>query len=1123
MAGRHFGGSSRAAVSGFRKPRTYLSGDFKRDMKELRILGRIRNPQKRTEVDVDETPQFVTYLTRALENLSNILGKGKDLSGLKTPAAVLNELADERKLFEVASFLWLHREENPGRDYKDYAEKTREIVLKLWGLRNMFVHSTSDHAAKVLVVEPKFYRFVEGELYSEAREHALGPGRRTEKIFKLKLFNPHNEAKSSYEFTRKGLIYLVCLALYRHDASEFIQQFPDMQLPPREWEMAKGYVERPDEKTLVSLRKKGGTVKAIIDSFTYFSMRSSRTDIDVENSDYLNFANILLYLNKVPMAAYDYLALEKEANRLAAAGAESTESEANRRFKYVLQERKRDRFMTLALAYIEDFKKLECIRFKRLDITPRPDRKRYMFGPIPAGTKNEFGEELSDANGMDRHYAIANGVAQFEFTPERHYGAVKIARLRGGIGEGELMRLLLVMFDNGIRRQNPNEVIKEYLTAYHRILERMLNATGEGELSLDDPQFRADFKLVSGKGEEAFDKSRFVKEMQPFFSPNITRFFTGEDQQTNGAQLQEMLRRHLEAMRDRANDFLLRMERLTDWRELDDEVRKTAGHPVCRIGELKYPPRSCKISDSQLVRWVFKYINLYLTKDNKYRQLPRGMRHRGVRDFEFQLLHTDIGKFGSNPIGLWKTLEKREDLNGENGPLVALKAREGELFRDEQRRCRGKLDRNGRPLRVGHTLAMLATAAAELYAAECENVIETWCGRLEGEDAELLPYIARFYGVRSGLPLHRDSLVKTILGIDLESWTHAFDYQAGKPYANRRLEDADDLIVSQVPVPNAMAIRCVAQPADGTPFKFNPAFRAFHPYENGKMSLRDYYDVTPLIESVRLHDRTAVKVASDEHARANAVVSPVAGVETRGGAEQAEGSYGKMPPETKCEFSRSEVNKAIQAIQLAERQDKVLLACAKAYWDRYMGVEVMSAAKDKIRNFRFAEAADIGAFFQTGMTDEVGGFKVKMMPNDFARPAYSVITTHIAELATRTKPLADGAYSFYDLWLTLRDLQRKESDVRLQFLPALLKFNVLVGEPPKFDCPKDEIPARLHEYCRKQFAFIKSGPLTREEFDVIMELDKRLRHPTMKGVGLLTIDLAFAEKTLRRLGCLTAK
>ena len=1122
MNEKHYEGSSCAAVAGFKKPRTYLSGDFRRDMKELRILGRIRNPQRRTEADVDETPQFVTYLTLALENLSNILGKGRDLSGLKTPDAVLKELADEKKLFEVASFLWLHRAEVPGRDYKDYAEKTREIVLKLWELRNMFAHSTADKAAKVLVVTPEFYRFVEGELYSEARGHALGPGRRTEKIFKLKLFNPHNEAKSSYEFTRKGLIYLICLALYRHDASEFVQQFPDLQLPPRTWEMAKGHVERPDEKALVNLRKKGGTVKAIIDSFTYFSMRSSRTDIDVENADYLNFANVLLYLNKVPMAAYDYLALEKEAERLAAAGAKSTESEENRRFKYVLQARKKDRFLTLALAYIEDFKKLECIRFKRLDITPRPDRKRYMFGPIPVGTRNEFGEELSDANGMDRHYAIANGVAQFEFVPEHHYGAVKIARLRGGIGEGELMRLLLVMFDKGIRRRDPNEVIKEYLTAYHRILERMLNATDEEELSLDDPQFRADFKLVSGKGDEAFDRSRFVEAMQPFFSPNVTRFFTGEDRQTNGAQLQEMLRRHLGAMRDRANDFLLRMDRLTDWRELDAEARETAGRPICRIGELKYPPRTCRINDSQLVRWVLKYINLYLTKDNKYRQLPRGMRHRGVRDFEFQLLHTDIGKFGINPIGLWKTLEKREDLNGEDGPLAALKAREGELFRDEQKRCRGKLDRNGRPLRVGHTLTMLATAAAELYAAECETVRETWCGHLEGEDAELLPYISRFYGVRSGLPLDRDSLVKTILGIDLESWTHAFDYTAGKPYENRRLETADDLIVSQVPVPNAMAIRCVAQPADGAPFKFNPAFRAFHPYENGKMSLRDYYDVTPLIESVRLHDRTAAKVPSDEHARANAVVSPLAGVETRGGAERVEGTYGKMPP-AKCEFSRSEINKAIQAIQLAERQDKVLLACAKAYWGRYMGAEVMSAAKDKIRNFRLAEVADIGAFFQTELTDEVGGFKVKMMPNDFARPAYSVITTHIAELAKLTKPLADGTYSFYDLWLTLRDLQRKEGSVRLRFLPAVVKFNALVGELPKFDCPKDEIPAKLHEFCRKQFSFIKSGPLTREEFDVIMELDKRLRHPTAKGVGLTSIDLDFAERTLRRLGCLTGK
>ena len=60
---------------------------------------------------------------------------------------------------------------------------------------------------------------------------------------------------------------------------------------------------------------------------------------------------------------------------------------------------------------------------------------------------------LSDANGMDRHYAIQNGSAQFEFVPEQHYGPIQIKRLRGAVSEGEIMRLLLVMFDNGIRRE----------------------------------------------------------------------------------------------------------------------------------------------------------------------------------------------------------------------------------------------------------------------------------------------------------------------------------------------------------------------------------------------------------------------------------------------------------------------------------------------------------------------------------------------------------------------------------------------------------------------------------------------------------------------------------------------
>lgn len=1126
----------RAGMQGtFRKPRTYLNGDFRRDMKELRIKGTIRNPQTRRDENRDETPQFIAYLTLALQNLSEVLGKDEpkyDLTGKRSAETVLKALDESGRIGEVASFLWLHRVDDPESDFgkkvtrdgverPEYEWRARDIVLKLWELRNMFVHPTHDRASKVLVVEPGFYRFIEGELYGEARTHALGAGRKSEKVFKLKLFTPNNDAKTKYEFTRKGLIYLVCLALYRHDASEFIQQFKDMQLPPRVWEVEQGYVEAKSEKELVELRKKGGSVKAIVDAFTYFSMRASRTDIDVENRHYLNFANILLYLNKVPGAAYNYLALEKESQDLVQAAADSKESEANRRFKYLLQERRKDRFLTLALAYIEDFGKLPCIKFKRLDITPRQDRKRYIFGPIPAGTKNEKDEELTDANGMDRHYALANGVAQFEYEPGRHYGDIKITSLRGGIGENEIMRLLFVMFNaNGMKRTEPGQAIERYLAAYHRILERMLNAPDPSALSLDDPLFRADFKTVSGKDDAALAKDRFVEEMKSFFSSSVTRFFTGETLVADRDEVRRRLYRRFTAMADHAGDFLVKMEKLTDWRELDEAAKEKLKPLRCRVGELKFPPRTCKINDAQLVRMVLRYININLSEKEKYRQLPRGMRHRGVRDFEFQLLHADIGRFGVDPLALWKTLEKREGLNGEDGPLEALKARERELFQMEQRRCRGKLDKNGRPLRVGHTLTMLATAAAELYRESCEDLRNYWCGdELPDEDAELLPYVAKSYGVRVGQFLDRDALVKTILGIDLEKWAHAYDYASGKNFEGRTLADAQKLIVAGIPVPNAIAQRCV-DPAKVDEAFTNRAFRAFDPFGGGRMRLRDYYDVKPLIDYVKTHDR-----------KAEAVDPSAPGVESRGGQEAVVGAFGKQPPRERQDFCRNEVNRAILAILRAECQDKVLLACAKAYWDEYMKDEVQSVAKNKIANFNLAEVEHIGKFFATPLDDEIGGVKVRMMPNDFARPAYGVITKHIKELARRTKPLpeTDGVHSFYDLWIALRDLQREESNIRLRFLAADSMLEALAG-PPRLDLPKEikgeERLQKIFEAWRNALLPInRAHPLAREEFDLMTEFSDRLRHPvtSAKCLGLSEYGeekLARLDALYRRFGCI---
>ena len=100
------------------RQRTHLSGDYKKDMATLRIFGNIRNPQTREDEFKNEEPQFITYLTLALQNVSEIIGKRKDLSNLRDEASVKAALEESGRLFEVASFRWMYRVEEPGRDYE---------------------------------------------------------------------------------------------------------------------------------------------------------------------------------------------------------------------------------------------------------------------------------------------------------------------------------------------------------------------------------------------------------------------------------------------------------------------------------------------------------------------------------------------------------------------------------------------------------------------------------------------------------------------------------------------------------------------------------------------------------------------------------------------------------------------------------------------------------------------------------------------------------------------------------------------------------------------------------------------------------------------------------------------
>lgn len=1120
------------------KKRVYLSGDFNHDMTLLRIKGIFKNPQTRKEIPVDEIPIFITYLALALQNISDIIGE--DLSKIRDENGVLSKLNKSDKLWECASFLWIHKIDNPREDYyiitndvgarveePDYKRFSKAIILKLWELRNMFLHSSQPNASRVLISDKAFYCFIERVLYSEALLRSLGSRCQTEKCFDQRLFSPNNDEKTKYEFTRKGIIFLICLALYKHDAFEFIQQFKDIALPPRKWELEKKLVRLSNEE-LEKLERKGGRNKAIIEAFTFFSIRSGRTDIDIGNMHYLNFANIINYLNKVPLDSYNYLELKNEANKLVDIANKSNESPENKAFKYLLHPRLKDRFLPLALAYIEDAKKLECIKFKRLDITVRQERSRYMFGKIEKGTKNEFGEEISDANGLDRHYAIVNGNAEFEYIPEAHYGDIRIARLRGSISENEILRLMLAMFTNN-KDLEPNKVLKKYLSAYHRILERMLNLDVD-QLSLDDPGFRRDFAIVSGMGEEALDPDVFTTKMAKFFPASLTRYFVKTKAGVNESELQSKLKKRLLVMQSHAEDFSKRLECLTEWKRLDEENRKKVGRPICKIGELKYPPRTCNISDAELIRWVLKFINLHLLdKKDKYRQLPRGKRHRGAKDVEFQMLHRDIGRFGVDAENLWTTLEKREVLNGENGVIDRLKEEVEKLFNAEKKRCKGKLDRNGKELRVSKTLTMLASAAVNLYMKDCKKY------EMQLLTGMQLLNMCKVCGVKADLALNHESIVKIILGIDLNTWSRAFDYDNQHTReVPRRLENADNLVAAQIPVPNLLAIRSF----NSSNFKFNQAFREFKPYEDGKMGLMDFYDVEPLInyiknqnlenkknrEKNRIDEESGKLPSSYPNARHNDNIDLdklVDGIEAHLGDNYEKELYGKKKPAGKVLFSASEVNKAIQKILMAERQDKILLACAKYYWDEYMKEVVKTPLKDKIKGFRLADASNIREFFTNSIDDNIDGIRIRMIPNDFAKPVYSVIISHLKELMKKVKPIETNVYSFFDLANALNELQYKERELRVKYLPAILKFEDLGNETSDID-GKDA----LYEHYKKNLLGVSNKPLTRDEFNNILNFRNRLVHPSRQAKdnnvqSLLQTNIGSVISTLKRFGCLS--
>ena len=1070
-------------------------------------------PQHKNKVE-EEKQYFLLYLNYAVNNLQRLVSDDrfdtgmKDEKGKQKTAEVLPEnlfeiddkiiegkkktgirsrltKADDATILKLANFLWLFNVDEPGRDFKDFRKLTIMLVTRIYALRNLFAHLDKENGDPLLA-DHELYVLMEGIFKSAANDNAMSEGVRMDKLYKLKLLNKHTELKASdpgydkakaYEFTRKGIIFLTCLALYKDEAHEFCQLFVDMRLPvycPKWQEKCAELDEcNASEKTCNAAK-----AKALIAMFTYFSCRRGRTVLNGQTQDYMCFSDIVAYLNKVPAAAYDYSErmvaegktdpLAADRTKLAALAAESTESEKKKHSKYDLQRRFRERFLSFAAGYCEDFGLIPSLRFKRLDVSQQLGRKRYCFGPERNG-------ELQVR--MDRHFAIAQDAIGFEYLPETHYGVIKIRSLRGTVSENELKHLLYLC-----GKIDVNKAVDTYFGAYHRMLEKMLNLPEGKEFRWED--FETDLCTIAGVTPEKLYEDPW-DVLKPYVPANLLRFFYDDDMQLTQEELRKHLCYRLKVMIRQADDCLNRLRCFNQWRETDKETRSKCP-PDCSVKEINFSNHSGRMQDSELIRWVFNYINLFLNPEDKFRQLPRGeQHHQGTRDCEYQLLHAAIGKYSLDQKGFPSLLHKlRPDCpltaasdKGEK-KFVRLDGAFAEQLNRLEDAGRKKLkdnpryDANGKPVRFTRTLFMLAEAAATCYKDFCREELRKW-ERRDAYSVEIdeLRAICRRFGVRPGMPLDRESLIKTILKVDVDKWRHAFDYSTGKPYGGRNLSSMEH-IVPQVGLPSGFGQRLISGDCpkplrgffreDGV-FDFNRAMRATL---TSPVALRGYYDTTLLISEMK-----AIAAAGGKTAQ------------------------------------KSALDKAARTIAKADCQDLLLRDIAFKYRDRaFKNEQALSYT------VKHDKGGSIYEYFSTEDTMKIGKFTIRFLPNDVTRPAFStVMDKDVVEALIRANNLTDTEFDFYRLMEALKILQASDRNKRLELLPYLAKFEER-GKTGGLDYEgKTSEEKRAMEYPCYRKAF---PALTEADYNKIADMRNQVFH---NGLALDTAPvIALLKKYLPR-------
>lgn len=1041
----------------------------------------------------DEVPSVILYLNYAINNLWTLAGMpAKDSENVDQLVKKL--VADEKTFERIADFLWTFKFDEPQRDFsaaindrgslKDWKTSAEKIIRKIFDLRQFFIHSGEAGIGPVELDET-LYRFLEDVLGNKARKAAgENPSFQTDKVNQLKIANKFGHDNPKFQLTRKGIIFLTCLALYKDEAEQFCSLMHDLKLP-KDDRLTPGEMKNLTDEEFNRIRP-SGKKKALRAFFTHFSYRRGRKSLDAENQDHILFADLVTHLNKVPEPAYDYLRLDEERGRLAALAAASTEDEKNKRDKYALKKRDRAKFPQYVAAYIEDFAELPGIHFKRFDITPSTGRRKYLFG-----AENDNAVQDGEHCRTDRHFSVYDGGVRFEWRATEHCegGGIRIKALRSSLAESDLPKIVLA---RKCAAGQMNAHLDAYFAAYHRILERMVNTEDVSSFSTGDETYLRDFAIVSGKTVDEI-KADFVGCLKPFFPMQLLRYFTKESGALSEGEKVAACKAELERTRAKADEFIRRLAARDEIKALAMDKRPSAKVKLRELS-FKYPPNTLKFSPGDFVHQVFTLFNLVLTPENRFRQLSLGEQHReGIRDFEYQMLHASIGKFALDQTGLKRAIEKDERRSMTLLPIV-----NAVIDRARELGASGRKPINGR--RPGPRLQDLAVAACEQIVSISEDYLA---------DAEIDQAVDYFYGpvlgVRMGADLSVDNLHRVILGVDYGKWAHAYDYEHHTPFVGRRL-DAEEHIVSQVALPCGVVDRFFTVGPAAPRFKgfvadgrFN-AGTAIRERLKESVGLRHYYDISPIAAALK-----ALK------ANPTSDLASVPGLKTTYEVNVAEFGEEQRKAEVKSDLSKPALKAAAAKIKRFELQDLVLLFIAGEYRRRSgMGTDAGDKRTD----------ATIYDYF----TEMVPVKGILVRRNDLLRPVFATIAAKKKEIAqiNGVTPDAKGNYSFYDLQKVYQETRSCDFGVRRELMPRLARFEGMVKiYPSEYErtiadakaagCPVSK-GIREMEYKHYRVAFPK---MTFEEYDTIVEARNLVCHQdNFNLVGNETI--AKAEQLLKK-------